>query len=131
MASKRKSKAAPPPVERDYIAQTKLVSLLRKCSSASEQMGELNGALREKIAYAVENDGLHKSAFSIVRRYFKKEPEQIGAFWDHLRRYWADSGLEARGDSAPGLELEPTEEKAPRASRPRLVEAPAPEAEVG
>ena len=98
----------PKPVEREYIPAKDLVALLRKCHSAKENTDEINEGVREKVNAAALHKNLNKAAFAIIKRYFKKEPEVVGAFYDHLVRYWEDSGLLKRGESAPALEFEPS-----------------------
>lgn len=92
-------------VARKVISEGKLTGLMRTCASLTQQGASLNGALREKIAYAVEHDYLDKQVFALIRRLDKMEPERLAIFLDNLEHYIDISGLGDRADSVQNLPL--------------------------
>lgn len=78
---------------RRVITDGQLTTLLKTVNSYEKQGGELSGALREKIAYSVEKQYLHKGAFSILRKFHKMDLEDAALLWDMLGIYMEKSGL--------------------------------------
>lgn len=101
-----KKKTEPKKIVRQLTPEKDINTLLKQCRSAGKQTAEINGSLREKIAYAKDKKHLHPKAFSVIRMLDKMEPEDLSAWWDHFQHYFTISGLEERAESAPGLELE-------------------------
>lgn len=95
-----------PTEEAHQIGQKKLKSLLAAARSAAEDSHEITSSLGGKIASAVENDHLHKKAFSTLRMMDKLTPEKLRNYWDTLEYYVDISGLGDRAASAPALPLD-------------------------
>lgn len=93
-------------IVRQLTPEKDISTLLKQCKSAGKQTAEINGSLREKIAYAVDKKHLHKKAFATVRSLDKMEAEDLAAFFDHFDHYCDVSGLRERAESAPALELD-------------------------
>lgn len=112
MARKPKGQApkadAPPPAQVTYEMTSKdaLTKLLRGIKSLEKQGLEISGSLREKIAYAVEKQHLHKGVFALIRQLDRKEAEQLALWKATFDHYWEASGLQERAESTPGLDLE-------------------------
>ena len=109
MAKKPKKGArkadAPAPTQVSYrlTGEDVLKKLMRSCSSIKKQTDELVGSLREKIAYAVEKQFLHKGVFALIRQLDRKEPETLALWKATFDHYWTASGLHERAESAPSL----------------------------
>lgn len=127
MASKKKANAkakaktakAPPAREKvkpseaiGVCPEGKLKSLLTSARSTTKDVASLTGSLREKIAYAVENNHLHTKAFGVVRTLDRMEPEKLADFLDHFEHYMEVSGLNERAKSAQRLQFGPGGEEA-------------------
>ena len=97
--AKRKGSDSQPSAEVEQaevlIADAQLKKLLKEGESLASQVGELNGALREKIGYAKEKHNLHTGAFSMVRRLWKKKksPEKLAEEYRTFLAYMEKSGL--------------------------------------
>lgn len=96
----------------EEISEKKLKSLLASARSNDKDVRELSGSINSKIATAVENDNLHKKAFSTIRAADRMTPEKLADWWDHVQLYMDLSGLSERAKSAPRLRLEPDKEEA-------------------
>ena len=97
--AKRKGQDSQPSAEVDkaavLISEKQLNKLLKEGKSLADQIGELNGAMREKIGYAKDHNGLHTGAFSDVRRLFKMrdKPEKLAERYRTFLAYMEMSGL--------------------------------------
>jgi hypothetical protein len=89
-----------------------LKALLRAGQRNDVETNALNSLLKDKIADAVANKGLHRKAFSNARALDKLEPEELNAFFRNFDHYCEVFGLRTRADSAPALEM-PEPEPAP------------------
>lgn len=112
----------------NMISQNDLKNLLRRCTTDANQIGTINGTLRERIADAVEKKHLDKKAFALLRRLDKMENEDLATFWDNFLAYMDMAGLNERIESVGKLPLpEPTEKENEEqtegagVSRPRLA----------
>jgi hypothetical protein len=106
-----KKEAAKPSDVSQQIGQKKLRTLLRAANDAHKDQREIAGGLGQKIADAVENEHLHKKAFSTLRMADRMTPEKLADWWDTLQYYIDVSGLAERAASAPRLRLEPDAEE--------------------
>lgn len=91
---------------RIYPSAGKIKSLLSRGRGMQAQISSLTGELREEIKNAVEKHNLHKTAFAMVKRLDKMEPEALALCWDHLIHYWEVSGLKDRAESVAGFGFE-------------------------
>lgn len=87
------------------INQRQLKALLNATKSIANQTSELVGSLREKIAYAVEKQGLHKKAFAEVRKLDKMEPEQALEYETHRAAYMDMLGITEKINAAARLPM--------------------------
>lgn len=117
----KKAKPEPAKIVRQVIAEKDLNTLLKRCRSAKNEMDEINGGLREKIAYAKEKSHLHTGAFGTIRKLDRMEPEALAEWLDHFNHMLDVSGLQARAEQVQALDLEDGEKENPVAEKvPRL-----------
>ena len=119
---------APPPKEVTYqlTSADVLQKLVRSLKSYDKQRDEIVASSREKLAYAVEKQHLHKGVFAVARRLDKMEPEQLALWLATFDHYVEALGIRQRAESAPGLDLgdEPgAEGQAEEASNVRQLRA--------
>ena len=107
--AKRKEEAeqAKPSEAEPQIGQKKLRSLLKAATDADKDQREIAGGINGRIADAVENDHLHKKAFSEIRKRARMTPEKLADYVDTLELYMDMSGLTERAKSAPRLHPKP------------------------
>lgn len=92
---------------RASIGAKKLKSLMSAARSSAKDMSAISGTLGQKIAAAVENDHLHRKAFSVVRQADKLEPEKLAEFLDCLEHYLDISGLNERASKVQSMSFGP------------------------
>lgn len=102
-----------------------LLKLLKRCKSVESKLAEEKGNLGEIIATAVEDKNLHKQAFSLVRRWSRKDPAAIYAFLEHFDSYREHIAL----DDLAGQSLEDAAEEA-EAEKPKRGRPAKPKAET-
>ena len=93
-------------VEAIQIGKSKLKTLLSTARSTYREQHRVGGELGQAIANAVENDHLHRKAFSFIRAADRMEPEELADYLDHIELYLDMSGLKERAESAPRLQIE-------------------------
>jgi hypothetical protein len=118
-----KTEAAKPSDVTTLISAKELKTLLKRDIDIRDEIGELVGALREKIAYAVEKNHLDKDAFALVKKFKKWKPEKLAAVWPVLLVYMEMVGLMQEIDSVQSLPFEGDAE----ADGAEAESAPAPE----
>ena len=106
MSKKGKAKDEADTQGYEMITPTKLHSLMKSARTAQKDIQEIAGGLGAEIKAAVENNHLHRKAFSVVKAGDKMEPEKLAEFLAHLNFYLEASGLRKRAASAPRLEVE-------------------------
>lgn len=110
--AKAKAKAAPDGGERaseEYVPLIKpsvLKSLLRTDGSIRDDISELTGSLREKIAYAVSSQNLDKDAFALLKKFAKMKPEKRAALYREFNAYLKICGYLDDIEARPELPLE-------------------------
>lgn len=117
MAKRRKpaeetSEAVKPSEVIVSISEKKLKALLNFARSTKKDMQELGGQLGQRIANAVENDHLHRKAFSIVRTLDRMEPEKLAECLDCLDHYLDISGIRERASKVQRMAFGPGGETA-------------------
>lgn len=89
------------------ISQKKLRALMSSARSATKDVSEKTGWIREKIGHAVENDHLHPKVFSLIRTLDRMEPEKLADYLDCLEHYLDISGLNQRAAQVTRLQFGP------------------------
>lgn len=92
------------------IGKTKLQKLLAAARVTYRESRKLAGTLGEQIKDAVENEHLHKKAFSFVRSADRMEPAELADYLDHIELYLDMTGLKERAESAPRLPIQSAED---------------------
>lgn len=92
------------------ISGNKLKKLMASKRAATKDASEINGQIGSEIKSAIENDNLHRGAFSFICRLDRMEPEALRNFMDHFEYLYDASGLKKRADSVMRMPLEDGEE---------------------
>lgn len=92
------------------ISQSKLTSLMKAKRGATKDTAEINGQLGNLIREAVENNHLHRKAFSTICVLDKMENEKIADFLMHFEYYLDISGIKKRADAVMKMPLEDGDE---------------------
>jgi hypothetical protein len=106
MVKKKDDASAKPSEVTEQIGQKKLKALLKAATEAYKEGREIAGTIGQKIGEAVENDRLHRKAFSVLRGMDRMTPEKLADFWDTLQFYVDASGLGERAKAALRLPLD-------------------------
>lgn len=73
-----------------------LETLLKMSKRIKDQTQLLSGEAGQAIANAVENQHLHKKAFSHIKALDRMEPERLADYMEHFDHYFVAAGLEDR-----------------------------------
>lgn len=95
--------AADEPKGPPVISKKKLGDLLKDARAISADIKEQAGTLGQQVKEAVENNHLHRKAFTAVRGLDKMEPEKLAEFFYHFDRYLDMTGLRERAATAPNF----------------------------
>lgn len=87
------------------IPASKLKSLMKRKRSTVKDVAELTGTMAQAIADAVENDHLNRSAFAVICRLDRMEPEKLADWLDHFDHMLDASGLLDRAKQVQRLGL--------------------------
>lgn len=101
-----------------FISERNLLALARQSDETKAKTASIGGGYRESIAYAVEHQGLNKTAFNMadrLRRLFDKDKPEAQGTLDHLLYYINCFKLRSRGTK--GMKFEPPAE--PKAEVPK------------
>jgi hypothetical protein len=86
-------------------SEKKLRALLKKARDCKKEMSGISGELGQAVANAVENDYLHRKAFSFCRQLDAMTDEKLAEYMTHLEHYLEVSGLNARVEKVSRLPL--------------------------
>ena len=107
---KKKADAKPKPAKTEAamvgtIAPNKLKALLRASKKTKEQTSALSGELGQMVANAVENDHLHRKAFSFTKQLHQMPDEKLAECMAHLMFYLDAAGINERVEKVGRLDL--------------------------
>ena len=102
------------------IPANKLTALLRAAKKTKEKTAGLSGELGQMVANAVENDHLHRKAFSFTKQLHQMPDEKLAETMTHFLYYLDASGINARVEKVGRLELgdQPGESEAEETEQP-------------
>lgn len=93
------------------ISGPKLKKLMSAKRSATKDASEINGQIGSEIKTAIENDNLHRGAFTLICRLDRMEPESLRNFMDNFEYLYDASGLQKRAESVMRMPLEDGDEE--------------------
>ena len=93
----------------EVTSANKLKALLRSAKNTAEQVTTLSGALGEQIANAIEDNHLHRKAFSMIKALNNMSAEKQAELMFHFRKYYDFSGLQERENSVILMPFDPVE----------------------
>lgn len=88
------------------ISGPKLKKLMAAKRSATKDASEINGQIGSEIKSCIENDNLHRGAFTLICRLDRMEPESLRNFMDNFEYLYDASGLQKRAESVIRMPLE-------------------------
>ena len=103
-----KSEKSEPATPRDVVGvipERKLRSLLKAARDCKKESAGIAGEFGQKVAHAIENDHLHRKAFSITRQLDQMTDEKLAECLLHLDHYIEVAGLADRAAKVGRLEL--------------------------
>jgi hypothetical protein len=103
------------------IGAGKLKKLMAAAREGYQSARDIAESLGAEIKGAVDNDNLHRKAFSAVRAEDRMEPEKLAEYFAHRDLYEEILGLRKRAASAPRLPLDGDKDEAgePDADAPK------------
>lgn len=94
------------------IGPKALKDLLKDVRAYEHDMQSSRGDMGQMIATAVEQKGLDRKVFGLIRKLDKLSPEKLAAWKETFEDYFVKAGLLSRAESAPRLALDKSENEA-------------------
>lgn len=103
---KKEPEQAKPSEVIPVTSEQKLKKLLKAAADCKKETSGISSEFGQKVANAVENDHLHRKAFSFARQLHMMTDEKLAECLMHLDHYLEAGGLRARAAKVPGFDFQ-------------------------